>query len=203
MLNTSNLRQHIINTDKSHNRKHWKWQTKQNKHNILVCIFTGPRRTVPMLVITYHMKWKNSCTRRISRYQILCFSLVSLFLFIFQFRFSYIGWMFSSRFVWWFYIAVYYIQPPHYRYVYILIIFFFNFPRANQICPIFRYVDRSSLLFLFIYFFNCAVAYLSVDPYHLLRPPYSISVISGRTEFIFSIVSVFNFSSFYFYFFSF
>ena len=36
-----------------------------NKTTHFLYIFTGPRRTVRMPVIICHMKWKNSCTRRL------------------------------------------------------------------------------------------------------------------------------------------
>lgn len=48
---------------------------------ILVWLFTGPRRTVPMLVITYHMKWKNSCTRPFPNHLL---SLLTLSLLLFH-----------------------------------------------------------------------------------------------------------------------
>ncbi len=103
----------------------------------------------------YHLSYEVKKLMYASHFPIsnsLFLSCLSLFLFIFQFRFSYIGWMFSSRFVSCFYIAVYDIQPPHYRFVHILIILL-NFPnRANQVCPIFRYVDHSKSLIFIIFF---------------------------------------------------
>lgn len=38
------------------------------KRPFLWLLFTGPRRTVPMLVIIYRMKWRNSCTPSIIYY---------------------------------------------------------------------------------------------------------------------------------------
>lgn len=38
------------------------------KHRSCHFLFTGPRRTVPMLVIIYRMKWRNSCTRSLIYY---------------------------------------------------------------------------------------------------------------------------------------